>query len=188
MALIYRNTRTSCLSLAHLCSWVSHDTLNRLLHAESPWSGRLWELLASRLVNAGGYLVLDDTTWERWARHSEAVSWAWPSTAGRITQGMQVVLLIWTGGYWKVPLCDQRSVDQAGAGQEALPTAPADRRDDSFVEAGVWLGRIKCAHGESARGTSALGIDGTVFSPTRGLHSQAECLCAQARVISPADS
>ena len=65
MALIYRNTRTSCLSLAALCSWVSHDSLNRLLHAEFPWSGRLWELLASRLVKAGGYLVLDDTTWER---------------------------------------------------------------------------------------------------------------------------
>jgi hypothetical protein len=104
MALIYRNTRTSCLSFAHLCSWVSHDSLNRLLHAEFPWSGRLWELLASRLVNSGGYLVLDDTTWERCAKHSEAVSWVWSSSAGHITQGMQVVLLIWTDGYWKVPV------------------------------------------------------------------------------------
>lgn len=104
IALIYRNTRTSCLSLAALCSWVSHDALNRLLHSQFPWSGRLWELLASRLVKAGGYLVLDDTTWERWAKQSEAVSWVWSSTAGHITQGMQVVLLIWTDGFWKVPI------------------------------------------------------------------------------------
>lgn len=104
IALIYRNTRTSCLSLAALCSWVTHDALNRLLHSQFPWSGRLWELLASRLVKAGGYLVLDDTTWERWAKHSEAVSWVWSSSAGHITQGMQVVLLIWTDGYWKIPV------------------------------------------------------------------------------------
>jgi putative transposase len=104
IALIYRNTRTSCLSLAALCSWMSHDTLNRLLHSQFPWSGRLWELLASRLVRAGGSLVLDDTTWERWAKHSEAVSWVWSSSAGHITQGMQVVLLIWTDGSWKVPV------------------------------------------------------------------------------------
>ena len=104
MALIYRNTRTSCLSLAALCSWVSHDKLNRLLHSEFPWSGRLWEPLASRLVNSDGYLVLDDTTSERWAKHAEAVSWVWSSSAGHITQGMQVVLLIWTNGDWKIPL------------------------------------------------------------------------------------
>ena len=104
IALIYRNTRSSCLSLAALCSGVSHDTLNRLLHCQLSWSGRLWELLASHLVKAGGYLVLDDTTWERWAKHSEAVSWVWSSSAGHITQGMQVVLLIWTDGYWKVPV------------------------------------------------------------------------------------
>lgn len=104
IALIYRNTRSSCLSLAALCSWVSHDSLNRLLHSEFPWSGRLGELLASHLVKTGGYLVLDDTTWEHWAKHSEAVHWVWSSSAGHITQGMQVVLLLWTDGVWKVPI------------------------------------------------------------------------------------
>jgi hypothetical protein len=64
----------------------------------------MWELLASRLVKAGGSLVLDDTTWERWAKHSKAVSWVWSSTSGHITQGMQVALLIWTDGSWKIPI------------------------------------------------------------------------------------
>src|SRR5438067_9546697 len=82
IAMIYRNTRTSCLSLAALCPSVSHDTLNRCLHSSFPWSRRLWELFASRMIHQGGYLVLDDTTWERWAKHSEAVSWVWSSSAG----------------------------------------------------------------------------------------------------------
>jgi hypothetical protein len=36
IALIYRNTRTSCLSLAALCSAISHDRLNRCLHSSFP--------------------------------------------------------------------------------------------------------------------------------------------------------
>jgi hypothetical protein len=31
VALLYRNTRTSCLSVAALCARVSHDALHRLL-------------------------------------------------------------------------------------------------------------------------------------------------------------
>ena len=103
IALIYRNTRTSCLSLAALCSFVSHDGLNRLLHSSFPWSRRLWELLASRMIHQGGYLLLDDTTWQRQAKLAEAVSKVWSSTAGGVRLGMQVVLLVWTDGKRKIP-------------------------------------------------------------------------------------
>jgi hypothetical protein len=82
IALIYRNTRTSCLSLAALCSFVSHDSLNRLFHSSFPWSRRLWELFSSRMIQEGGYLLLDDTTWQRQAKLAEAVSKVWSSTAG----------------------------------------------------------------------------------------------------------
>jgi hypothetical protein len=104
IALVYRNTRTSCLSLAALCSWVSHDALNRLLHSSFPWSGRLWEMFASRMIHQGGYLVLDDTTWQRQAKLAEAVSKVWSSTAGSVRLGMQVVLLVWTDGKRKIPV------------------------------------------------------------------------------------
>jgi len=104
IALIYRNTRTSCLSLAALCSWVSHDGLNRSLHSSFPWSRRLWELFASRMIHQGGYLVLDDTTWQRQTKVAEAVAKVWSSTAGGVRLGMQVVLLIWTDGKRKVPI------------------------------------------------------------------------------------
>jgi hypothetical protein len=104
IALIYRNARSSCLSLASLCPWVSHDQLNRLLRSNLPWSRRLWELFACRMIQQGGYLVLDDTTWQRHARSAEAVSKVWSSTAGSIRLGMQVVLLVWTDGKLRVPV------------------------------------------------------------------------------------
>jgi len=101
IGLIYRNTRTTCLSLSALCPWVSHDTLCRLLGCALSWSGRLWEVFACRLVKEGGYLVIDDTAWQRWAKRAEAVSPVWCTTLNKVLLGMQVVLLIWTDGKWK---------------------------------------------------------------------------------------
>ncbi len=103
-ALIYRNTRTSCCSLAAVCARISHDRLQRLLYEKFAWSRRLWDFFAARLVREGGYLILDDTCWVRWAQRSEAVSWVWSSAHGRTVRGMQVVLLMWTDGRVKIPL------------------------------------------------------------------------------------
>jgi putative transposase len=103
IGLLYRNTRTSCVSLALLCARVSHDTLRRVLYQKIPWSRRLWESFAQGLVLKGGYLVLDDTSWERFTRVADAVSWVWSSSVGKPVWGMQVVLLLWTDGKWKVP-------------------------------------------------------------------------------------
>ncbi len=104
IGLLYRNTRTSCVSLALLCARVSHDTLRRVLYQKVPWSRRLWDTFVHGLVQTGGYLVIDDTSWERFTRVAEAVSWVWASSVGKPVWGMQVVLLLWTKGKWKVPL------------------------------------------------------------------------------------
>lgn len=104
VALVYRNTRTSCLSLSAVCARVSHDRLQRLLYEQVAWSRRLWDCFAAGLVREGGYLIIDDTCWARWAKQSEAVSWVWSSTHARTVRGMQVVLLIWTDGRRRVPL------------------------------------------------------------------------------------
>src|ERR1700752_1958298 len=104
IGLLYRNTRTSCVSLALLCAQVSHDTLRRVLYLKIPWSRRLWEFFAQGFVMKGGYLVIDDTSWERFTRVADAVSWVWSSSVGKPVWGMQVVLLLWTEGKWKVPL------------------------------------------------------------------------------------
>jgi hypothetical protein len=104
VGLIYRNTRTSCLSLAAVCAHISHDRLQRMLFAEFAWSRRLWDLFAAKMVREGGYLIIDDTAWARWAAQAEAVSWVWSSTHGRVLRGHQVVLLVWTDGEVRVPL------------------------------------------------------------------------------------
>lgn len=101
--LIYRNTRSSCVCLASL-SKLAHDRLYRLLYSDFPYSRRLWEWFAVWLVGNNGYLILDDTTWQRWSKKSEAVSFVWDSQVGKIVFGMSVVLLIWTDGKRKVPL------------------------------------------------------------------------------------
>jgi hypothetical protein len=101
--LIYRNTRTSCVCLASL-SELAHDRLYRLLYADFPFSRRLWEWFAVRLIGERGYLVLDDTTWRRFTKKAEAVSFVWDSSVGKVVFGMSVVLLIWTDGKRKVPL------------------------------------------------------------------------------------
>lgn len=103
IGLIYRNTRTSCVCLASLTE-LAHDQLYRLLYADFPFSRRLWEWFAIRLVGRGGYLILDDTTWRRRSKKAEAVSFVWDSTTGKIVFGMSVVLLIWTDGRRKIPL------------------------------------------------------------------------------------
>jgi putative transposase len=104
IGLMYRNTRTSCVSLALLCARVSHDTLRRVLSQKVPWSRRLWDPFGQGLVQTGGYLVIDATSWERFTRVAEAVSGVWASSAGKPVWGMQVVLLLWTDGKWKIPL------------------------------------------------------------------------------------
>ena len=101
--LIYRNTRTSCVCLASL-SELAHDQLYRLLYANFPYSRRLWEWFAIRLIGEKGYLILDDTTWQRWTKKAEAVSFVWDSSVGKVVFGMSVVLLVWTDGKRKVPL------------------------------------------------------------------------------------
>jgi hypothetical protein len=104
IALIYRNTRTSCLSLSAVCAHISHDRLQRMLYSRFAWSRRLWDSFASKMVREGGYLIIDDTSWARWAMQSEAVSWVWSSSHARVLRGHQVVLLIWTDGQVRVPL------------------------------------------------------------------------------------
>jgi hypothetical protein len=104
IGLLYRNTRRSCVSLALLCARVSHDTLRRVLYQKVPWSRRLWETFVQGLVQKGGYLVIDDTSWERFTRVADAVSGVWSSSVGKPVWGMQVVLLLWTDGKWKVPV------------------------------------------------------------------------------------
>src|SRR4029434_1688350 len=90
IGLLYRNTWTSCVSLALLCAHVSHDTLRRVLYQKVPWSRRLWESFVQGFVHKGGYLVSDAHSWERITRVADVVRWVWSSSVGKSGWGMQV--------------------------------------------------------------------------------------------------
>lgn len=102
IGLIYRNSRMSCVCLASLVE-VSHDRLYRLLYLAFPYSRRLWEWFAAAVVSEG-YLIIDDTTWKRFGKKLEGVSFVWDSTIGKRVLGTNVVLLIWTNGKRRIPL------------------------------------------------------------------------------------
>lgn len=102
IGLIYRNSRMSCVCLASLVK-VAHDRLYRVLYLAFPYSRRLWEWFAMNLVS-DGYLVIDDTVWQRFGKKLEAASIVWDSTLGKRVLGTNVVLLIWTDGFVRIPL------------------------------------------------------------------------------------
>ena len=102
MGLIYRNSRMSCVCLASLVE-VAHDQLYRVLYLAFPYSRRMWEWFAAHLVK-DGYLIIDDTIWQRYGKKLEAVSFVWDSTVGKKVLGTNVVLLIWTDGRRRLPV------------------------------------------------------------------------------------
>lgn len=83
---------------------MAHDRLYRLLYANFPFSRRLREWFAKQLIGAGGYLIIDDTAWQRFTKRAGAVSFVWDWQIGKVVFGMNVVLLVWTNGKRKVPL------------------------------------------------------------------------------------
>ena len=76
IGLIYRNSRMSCLCLASLVQ-VAHDRLYRVLYLSFPYSRRMWEWITSTLVQSDGYLIIDDTTWQRFGKKLAGVSFVW---------------------------------------------------------------------------------------------------------------
>lgn len=103
IGLIYRNSRMSCSCLAELIQ-VAHDRLYRVLYLSFPYSRRMWDWMTRNVVKSGGYLIIDDTTWQRFGKKIEGVSYVWDSTIGKKVYGMQVVVLIWTDGKVRIPL------------------------------------------------------------------------------------
>ena len=102
IGLIYRNSRMSCVCLARLVE-VAHDQLYRVLYLAFPYSRRMWEWLAAHLVK-DGYLLIDDTVWQRYGKKLAAVAYVWDSTISKKVLGTNVVLLLWTDGKRRLPV------------------------------------------------------------------------------------
>jgi hypothetical protein len=92
----------SCVCLASLVE-VAHDQLYRVLYLAFPYSRRLWEWFAATLCK-DGYLIIDDTVWQRFGKKLDGVSYVWDSTLGKKVLGTNVILLIWADGKRRLPL------------------------------------------------------------------------------------
>lgn len=103
IGLIYRNSRMSCSCLGAIIQ-VAHDQLYRVLYLRFAYSRRMWELIAGNQIKTKGYLIIDDTTWHRFGKHLQGVSFVWDSTISKKVFGMQVVFLLWTDGRQRIPL------------------------------------------------------------------------------------
>jgi putative transposase len=104
IALIYRTTKANCVELAECFDGLSHDQFSRLLEEGCCWPTRLWQSFARRLIGEGGYLLLDDTVLEKWGQAMFGVYWVYSSRLGKVVQGINVVVVIWTDGQRRVPI------------------------------------------------------------------------------------
>ena len=104
IALMYRNTKVSCVELADCFDGLSHDRLSRMLEQPRCWPTLLWRRGAVRLIGQGGYLMLDDTVLEKWGAAIFGVYWVYSSRLGKVVQGINVVLLVWSDGKRRVPI------------------------------------------------------------------------------------
>lgn len=104
IALMYRDTKVSCVALAQCFVGVSHDGLTRLLQTQRCWPTLLWRWCGQRAINQGGWLQLDDTVLEKWGPMIFGVFWVYSSRWQKVVRGINVVVLIWTDGTRRVPI------------------------------------------------------------------------------------
>jgi putative transposase len=105
-ALLYYRTSTSCVALAEALQTVSHDRLTRLLQAD--WSGQTLLELALRtlFVWDRGDLIIDDTVIPKpFATAIDGLAWVFSSQVRKPVYGLSLVLLVWTNGTLRIPLC-----------------------------------------------------------------------------------
>jgi hypothetical protein len=94
------NTR---VGLADAVEGISHDALNRLLQGSTPLLAMLQRLVI-KLVQKGGYLILDDTTLQKFTTGLGCIFKVKDSKTGGLILGIQGVLLLWTNGTLSVPV------------------------------------------------------------------------------------
>jgi IS4 transposase len=76
-----------------------------LLAKQRRWSRLLWNRFRHLVANKGGYLLIDDTVFSK--EHSKTLpylSTLWSASERRNLLGINVVVLVWTDGFTRVPL------------------------------------------------------------------------------------
>ena len=112
--LLLCNFKKTCTNMAETAGQkISHDSLNRVLHAD--WEGKKHlEKVTNPKKLKGGYLEIDDTVVEKLhSKELEGSGYVYSSAKGKSVFGYQVVLLVWTDGQKRVVL-DQKIYRKGG--------------------------------------------------------------------------
>ena len=99
-ALLVSVSNNTCVGLADAVEGISHDALNRLLQGSTPLLAMLQRLVI-KLVQKGGYLILDDTTLQKFTTGLGCIFKVKDSRTGGFILG---VLLLWTNGTLSLPV------------------------------------------------------------------------------------
>lgn len=102
-ALLVSVSNNTCVGLADAVEGISHDALNRLLQGSTPLLAMLQRLVI-KLVQKGGYLILDHTTLQKCTTGLGCIFKVKDSKTGGFILGIQGVLLLWTNGTLSVPV------------------------------------------------------------------------------------
>jgi len=94
----------------------AHDSITALLHRLIPGTERLWEEAQTQVDLSRGWLLLDDSTLDKWySRKIELVSYHWSGKHRCVVWGMNLLTLLWTDGERYIPV-DFRLYDKGTDG------------------------------------------------------------------------
>jgi hypothetical protein len=104
IAIIYRNTKASCVAISEWYEGISHDQFSKLLAETHSWPTLLWRVCAEKMIGRDGYIIIDDTVMEKFGQVMFGTYWVYSSRWGKAVLGINVVMLIWTDGRKRVPI------------------------------------------------------------------------------------
>jgi putative transposase len=166
----------------------ARDAFTRLLHRLEPDPEALWREAEPAVAEAGGVLVVDDSTLdEPYAEKIEPVARHRSGKHKRVVWGINLVTLLWTDGDRHIP-CDYRLYDKANDGLtkndllRAMLTAARDRGlAPQCVTFGSWysgLENLKLVRGFGWRWLTQLEVDRRVNPGRTGLVAVGEAAIA----------
>lgn len=99
--------KATCVRIAEYLGGLSHDQLTRML-GKDKWKCSRLMIRMIRLVQrfgVKGVLIIDDTLLNHpRSKKMKGVYWDWDHAEGRYVFGQRLVMVIWTDGFWRIPV------------------------------------------------------------------------------------
>jgi hypothetical protein len=96
---------STATALSELLGNISHDSLTALLHKDWKPADLLYMAISLLFLLKGGYILIDDTLLPKSAvKDCDFVKKLYSGKYKTQIYGVSVVMVIWTDGYWRIPL------------------------------------------------------------------------------------